>query len=230
MARARTLLVLAPLAAASFALSPSASSGLTAMCFGEPADNVPLPTDETIEGTPGDDVLAGGGGDDTIDGHGGDDRLCGGDGRDQLVGRRGDDRLRSGALYGGPGSDLLRLGFAVYTAAERGVDVDLAAGEATGEGRDRLDVCCVFGSAHADVIRGGGSRNLLLGEEGRDLIVGRGGRDVLSGGVGNDRAFGQRSDDEVYGGFGTDFTSGGTHVNGDVCEAEFEVGCEADPI
>jgi hypothetical protein len=69
---------------------------------------------ETINGTPGPDVIVGLGGNDTIDGRGGNDDICGGLGRDTLRGGDGDDRLlgEGGAdfLDGGPGTDILKGG------------------------------------------------------------------------------------------------------------------------
>ena len=94
------------------------------MCDGRPA---------TIVGTTGDDELTGTGGDDVIVGLGGDDRLLGGAGNDALCGFNGDDTLIGGegddVIFGGNGSDWIAHGM-----APTAVDVDLAAGTATGWG------------------------------------------------------------------------------------------------
>lgn len=75
---------------------------------------------ETITGTPGDDVINADAGNDRIDGAGGSDVICGGDGNDRLVsaggvdvldGGAGNDRLAAGAgddvLFGMAGSDRM---------------------------------------------------------------------------------------------------------------------------
>ena len=58
-----------------------------------------------VEGTPGDDVIAGSDGADRIRGRGGDDLICALDGADRLRGGGGADRLR-----GGRGADRCRGG------------------------------------------------------------------------------------------------------------------------
>jgi hypothetical protein len=76
--------------------------------------------DDSLVGTPGNDVICALGGDDSVDGRGGDDviygdagddRLSGGSGDDTLYGDDGDDRLSGGdgadVLAGGPGGDRL---------------------------------------------------------------------------------------------------------------------------
>jgi Ca2+-binding RTX toxin-like protein len=60
---------------------------------------------EVIQGSAGDDTLAGGPGDNEIWGYGGKDRLDGGDGDDSIRGGPGDD-----VIGGGPGKDELRGG------------------------------------------------------------------------------------------------------------------------
>ena len=66
-----------------------------------PADFVPAPGDDEIEGGAGDDVLSGGSGDDLLAGGGGDDVLGGGSGDDRLDGGAGDD-----VMTGGSGDDV----------------------------------------------------------------------------------------------------------------------------
>lgn len=124
----------------------------------------------SILGTRGADVLQGGPGADFICGLQGNDVIAGGGGADVIVGGRGFDTIDlSGA--GGP------------------VDVDLAAGTATGQGADRLyDVEGVIGSSWGDVLRGNSAGNRLDGRGGDDVLIGRGGDDRLVGGDGVDTA------------------------------------------
>src|SRR5262245_6781993 len=86
-----------------------------------------------ILGLAGDDILTGGGLADLLVGGDGNDLLRGGGGDDFLVGGSGDDRLVGGAgndiLDGGDGRDL-----AIYTDATGGINVDMAAGTASGPG------------------------------------------------------------------------------------------------
>ena len=120
---------------------------------------------EVIHGTDHADVIVGLGGNDTIVGRGGADWVCGSAGSDRLSGGGGHDHLFGGidavhvtdegstervgdALAGGAGNDRLAPGRDARTADEvihdsiswassaRGVHVDVAAGRATGQGRD----------------------------------------------------------------------------------------------
>jgi len=69
------------------------------------------PGDDTLNGTPGNDRIAGFGGNDTLNGLAGDDRLRGGKGDDTLNGGDGDDKLKGGKgadhLNGDAGDDLI---------------------------------------------------------------------------------------------------------------------------
>ncbi|MDT8344543.1 MAG: choice-of-anchor I family protein [Thermohalobaculum sp.] len=69
---------------------------------------------DTIAGSIGDDLIAGGNGADRIDGRGGDDEIRGGNGADDIFGGAGDDAIFGGngrdRLSGGLGDDTLRGG------------------------------------------------------------------------------------------------------------------------
>lgn len=107
-----------------------------------------------IEGKGGPDYIAGLAGNDTLRGRQGDDTIAGGE---------GDDRI-----FGGTGIDT-----ADFSGASAGVQVDLNAGTATGEGQDSLfSIENVTGSAFADVITGDAGDNVLNGGEGLDLLQG----------------------------------------------------------
>lgn len=82
-------------------------------CFGRIPTIVGDEGDNVLRGSPGPDVIWGGGAD-LIDGRGGNDRICGGPGRDALKGGKGRDRLDGGpgfdVLIGGTGRDRCRGG------------------------------------------------------------------------------------------------------------------------
>lgn len=213
--------------------------------------------DDDLVGTDGPDVIDGGEGNDRIRGLGGDDVLCGGPGSDRLAGGAGDDRLfgqqderrvadtdyhewYGDRLSGGPGDDLLDGGLddegdesrvegdAVdYRHSAAAIRLDLAAGTATGEGRDTIvaGIRRAVGSEHADVLVGTEDDDHLSGWGGRDRIEGRGGDDllesndglretsgtsdshgaVLDGGDGNDQLVGSHGPDVLVGGNGSDW-------------------------
>lgn len=136
-------------------LAAPPAPGLT--CFGFEVTIRGTSGDDTLNGTPGRDVIWGGGGNDTINGRAGDDVVCagggddlviGGPGNDLVTGNGGDDEIDGGLgqdeLYGGAGADVLR----------GGADVDELYGEA---GPDRLE-----GGAGVDVLDGGTGRDVEI--------------------------------------------------------------------
>jgi hypothetical protein len=107
----------------------------------------------------------------------GNDSLQGEAGRDWLIPNEGND-----ILDGGPDADL-----ADYKEAPAAVQIDLAAGTATGEGSDTLsDIEQARGSANGDVLLGGPGDDELDGYRGNDRIDGRGGDDFIDGGPNTD--------------------------------------------
>ena len=165
--------------------------------------------DDDIVGTAGDDTILAGDGDDTVAAGAGNDTVDGGTGDDVIAGDAGDDLLVGGAgdddLDGGEGTDT-----ASYAGAEAGVEVDLAAGTAVGDGDDTLsNMEVVIGSIYDDVIAGDDAANTLDGLAGDDTIDGGAGDDVISGGAGNDILAGGAGDDLLRGGAGNDSVDGG---------------------
>ena len=152
---------------------------------------------DVIVGKGGRDRIVGKGGNDLICGGGLHDVVRGGDGNDKIAGQDGPD-----TLFGGPGNDLLVLGkgffqeangeagddtirglplgrggfdFTSYRSATQSVQVDLAAGTATGEGTDRLfNIDAVGGSRFDDTLVGNAGSNFLEGLGGNDNINGAG--------------------------------------------------------
>jgi Ca2+-binding RTX toxin-like protein len=99
-----------------------ACNGVEATVTGTPGD------DTFLRGTPGLDVMVGGGGDDYLQGGDGDDVICGGRGDDRVVAGYGTDRLLGGGgrdvMQGDEGKDVIRgqMGadnFAGYTGEDR---------------------------------------------------------------------------------------------------------------
>ncbi|MEQ8542161.1 MAG: CARDB domain-containing protein, partial [Coleofasciculus sp. D1-CHI-01] len=115
--------------------------------------------DDTLFGTPGDDILSGlrddddlvgGGGDDTLFGDRGDDNLFGEAGNDMLFGDRGDDYLFGGTgndmLFGDRGDDLL-IGVELNLANPGLGEVDSLIG---GFGADVFQLGDVFSAYYDD--------------------------------------------------------------------------------
>ncbi len=186
--------------------------------------------DDSLAGGGGDDVLQGDGDDDTLFGEQGDDELVGDNGLatqlggDTLFGGPDDDLLIGGSagfdgpqttpnfLHGGEGDDTLDgssgqggIDVASYEFAALPVEVDLAAGLATGEGTDTLvEIEHATGSPFDDRLLGDGFANRLEGRGGGDTLHGLSGSDVLAGGAGEDALDGGEDADAFDGGAGND--------------------------
>ena len=169
-------------------------------CDGKPATIVGTAGDDVLKGTAGDDVIVGLAGNDTIRGLDGNDTICGKDSDDVLIGGSGND-----TLLGGRGFDWVGHGL-----APNGVQVDLAAGVATGWGSDQLrSIETVIGSQLDDELRARDTAKTIRGLDGRDDIKGRGGPDHVMGGPGSDWLSGGGGNDVVDGHDGIDTLSGG---------------------
>jgi Ca2+-binding RTX toxin-like protein len=137
----------------------------------------------TLDGGPGQDLLAGRRDSDRLLGGPGDDALLGQDGNDVLRGGAGEDLLSGeqddDSIEGGPGVE----DFSDYLFSDGGVRVDLARGSASGAGTDRLvGVEGVLGSLYDDELVGNAAANSLFGYGGVDRVVGAAGADFLDGG------------------------------------------------
>lgn len=156
---------------------------------------------DTLTGDGASNYLAGFGGNDVVDGAGGDDRVFGLNGNDTVEGGSGDD-----VVDGGPGNDTLDGGggdgdAVSYADSDSGVNVDLAAGTAVGDGEDRItSLEGVFGSSSADRIVGNDQPNVLHGGAGNDRMSGGGGADFVGGGGGTNT---------IDGGSGADYCTNG---------------------
>ena len=204
---------------------------------------VGLGSADDIRGRGGHDIVCGGPGADRIIGGRGRDVEWGGSGADTLVGSGGDDVLVSGpannTLVGGAGDDVLisstttdHLLFAgtPVPSTSHPVHVDLRAGSATGQGRDRIRIknpdagafvqvasgSVVRGTDHDDVFHGSGST--YFGRGGNDQVYGA---STAHGGPGNDYfeallAPGERRAPRFFGGAGDDQIQTSTPVLADM--------------
>ena len=198
---------------------------------------------DNLRGTDKRDVILALDGDDRIDGRGGNDVICGGAGRDLIKGGQGQDKIFGGAdgrsdkrsddgvrllvgdvVQGGPGDDLIDLGYderqQTFGSAKRDrlsykgsafrVIVTLGSpkgrGHAQGDGRDLIKshpFLALLGSDRADTLTGSTYGDEILGRGGADHIDGGGGRDFLVDGPIGSRV----GDDVLVGGIGRDSIS-----------------------
>ncbi|MDG1372097.1 MAG: Ig-like domain-containing protein [Paracoccaceae bacterium] len=145
------------------------------------APDEPTTGDDTLIGTPLNDILNALAGNDTTSGQAGDDLLIGGGGNDNIKGASGDDRLR-----GNGGDDTLKGG----------------GGNDNIKGNSGADV--IWGNGGDDTIKAGGGNDNVKGGGGADVINGGGGADWLNGGGGNDTIAGKGGDDTLKGNGGAD--------------------------
>lgn len=176
------------------------ATSATAGGSGDPGEN------DTYTGI---DHLVGGWGADVFVGSAGNDSFEGGRGSDRFAGLAGDDDIDCGPAFD---DDIVDFQY-----SPNAVDVDLAAGTATGEGSDTLTGCdSVIGTAYDDVIDGDSGANTVYGHTGNDQItLGDGfdtaypwtGQDTVDLGAGPDTLVdvaGDGSDDSFFGGTGND--------------------------
>ena len=200
---------------------------IVADSFGDTLMGTPGP--DVIYGSDGDDTISGLAGNDRVCGRRGSDRISGGTGHDKLSGGldaarsnpSGDMWLHGDVIEPGQGYDVVDLGFhrgvhfvngdpssgdfvgdvLSYATSRHGVQLDLAAGTATGQGRDSL-----VGDANPRTI-------VALGSPHRDVIKGTEVTDWIGAGPGDDTVFGRSGDDHIFErstGSGSD-----NHVGGD---------------
>jgi len=191
---------------------------------------VTLDGDDRVSGLSKHDAACTGNGDDTVDQSRGNMVWLGMGPGDDVVRARGlalavlgpgDDRLHASKAYWevvpGPGDDVVvgpklrpRRPPEAYPCidlwnAPGPVHVDLAAGTAFGEGRDRLrNIACVYGSRYGDVMSGTPGRDSISPGAGADLVRTWGGDDVVNGYGGDDRIYAGAGDDYVNGEDGND--------------------------
>jgi Ca2+-binding RTX toxin-like protein len=152
--------------------------------------NTDLNDVEGVTGTELPDRILGDERDNEIRGLAGSDNLQGGAGNNVIEGGGGDDQM-----YGGAGSDLLS-----FTSSSNGVEADLSAGTADGDGQDLVSGFeSIRGSSFDDRLTGDAEPNSLYGRHGANHLEGRAGDDTLvdgdgDAGEGEDTCYGGRID------------------------------------
>ena len=162
----------------------------SAVCDGKQATIVGTSGNDTLQGTPNDDVIAAGQGNDTIRASGGNDVVCAGPGTDDAQGASGNDLVR-----GGGGDDDMR--------ASKGRD--------NVKGNNGDDV--IGGGADNDRLSGNKGNDELGSHTGEDVLKGRAGDDDLRGNEANDTLGGGKGDDFLNGGEGRNDCAGGPGDN-----------------
>jgi Ca2+-binding RTX toxin-like protein len=161
-------------------------------------------TNDTLNGTAGEDLIDGGLGNDSLVGAAGNDYLVGGDGNDTLVGGLGAD-----TLAGGAGSDVYVIDSAsdlIIEGANLGQDevqinYDVgAAGYTMDANIDSVRVITTVGVSAT----GNRGQNQMVGGTGNDYLFGGAGGDRLTGGAGNDTLEGGPGSDRMVGVGGSD--------------------------
>lgn len=176
MSRRRLAVAVAAVMLVGNVVSLPGAAARAAQCRGKRATIVGTEGSDRLSGTRRRDVIVARGGADEIRGRGGDDVICAGPGDDFIAPGKGDDRVLAAR-----GTDIAVFG------GSAGVTVDLAAGTARGQGRDRLSgVDWVFGTPGDDTIAGDDDFNVLAGGDGNDTLSGRGSLDLVEGGPGDD--------------------------------------------
>lgn len=147
-----------------------------------------------IDGTTGNDDLAGTRRGDIINSLGGHDMIHGGFGSDQIHAGLGNDRIYgedgNDTVYGEDGADTIYGG-----AGNDALNGDGGNDTLRGEGGD-------------DTMTGGTGNDTLYGDDGNDIVRGGDGTDTVAGGAGNDDVRGGAQDDQVYGNDGNDRLEG----------------------
>ena len=185
--RLRSVALTAVLACAPVLVALPAQAAAT--CAGLPATIEGTSGNDSMLGTPLNDVVVLGAGHDSFDGLGGDDIICGGPGKDKLAGGDGNDRVFGDAgkdyfigdagndrIVGGSGRDYLS-----YYTQTSGIKVTNGNTiDGAGAGHDTTDVESIEGTAYADRMRGGSGDDDLHGLIGKDLLTGGAGTDFLA--------------------------------------------------
>ena len=183
-----------------------------------------------INGTPDDDVFAGGDENDRIDGLGGNDVLLGNGGDDELYGGDGNDELYGGGgsntLSGGGGDDLVTVTRtfsdpASVDVADGGAGADTLIVDFAGSGLQLIfslngvssDGSISSSNFEALAYTGGSGNDIVTGAAGSDQLFGYAGNDTLAGAAGADQLDGGDGSDVLRGGAGADAIDGGAGID-----------------
>jgi Ca2+-binding RTX toxin-like protein len=174
---------------------------------------VPASVETSLDGGPGNDVVAGGRGKDDMKGDTGDDQLDGHEGADDINGGNGTDTasyadrttpvaVTIGSTNGNDGNELDQSGLVRDTVHGDVEGVVAGNGGSTIIGENSGET--LVGGAGADFLLGNGGADFLLGGDGNDSLFGGSGNDRLVGGNGDDRVRGNKGNDVMKGNFGRD--------------------------
>jgi Ca2+-binding RTX toxin-like protein len=171
------------------------------------------PGDDVLDGGGDDDVLVGGNGSDYLDGGAGDDNLDGGNGPDILEGDEGNDRI-----HGGAGDDLIWGDDIAGVWSASGVDVNAdniegGSGYNTIFGGPGYDI--IYATTEADGVAGLSGATGTSGVPSISFVSGVF-ASFIDGGDGNDTIYGTAGRDYLAGGFEADYIEtgdGGDFVN-----------------
>ncbi|WP_272490883.1 calcium-binding protein, partial [Mesobacterium pallidum] len=191
----------------------------------------PDATDQRIQGSTEEDLIAGGGGGDTLIGRDGHDTLIGGAGNDWLEGNRQNDVYRFDAGFGQ--DTVSDFGSNVYSPSDviefgPGLSLDDLVVRIDGDDivlgfagvEDRVVILNGRSSSdyYVETVRFDDGRSLtraevmdlgLTGTSGDDLLRGSNLAEAIDGSAGDDEIHGNDGNDTVTGGSGNDWLSGG---------------------
>ena len=174
---------------------------------------------DSVQGSPRNELIFGGGHNDTIDGGGGNDIIFGG-----LIEDTNGDGLDMNDLpfdFDSTHGEIVAAADTLIHIPDSGNDVLLGGDGADSlfGGDDELDSAGnggdnISGDADGDVIYGGTGNDSILGDVdessgGADIIYAGEGNDRVRGDAGNDQLYGESGEDDLSGGLGTDIVLGG---------------------
>ncbi len=153
----------------------------------------------SVLGTPENDVLKGSDAKELFVSFSGDDTVLGGGRANIIFGDQGNDSIYGGKgadiAYGGKGNDLIWGDRASDTLIGDLGDDSLFGGVQNSNAGD---------PGGNDLLFGGDGNDLMNGQDGNDTLLGGKGNDLMFGGKGNDLIYGETGSDTIYGGFGSD--------------------------
>jgi RHS repeat-associated protein len=168
-----------------------------------------------INGTAGNDSLAGNSAPNTMNGLAGNDYLSGNDGNDTLNGGDGNDTLDGGTgndlLIGGTGNDTYFVDSTsdvINETSTISTEIDSVSATVTYTLGTNLENLTLTGTLAINGT-GNSSNNLIIGNSANNALDGGSGNDSLNGGAGNDSLTGGDGADTLDGGIGNDSLIGG---------------------
>lgn len=197
------------------------------------------------------DVVYAQGGNDVVHGGPGRNLLIAGEGRDRMYGSSHFDnfespererdpqpdlfvgRGRADSFTSDPGNDTFKGGKGpdrlTFFESPTGVQIDLAAGTASGDGIDTLSsIKDIVASRHDDTISGTEGRDLIYDPSGNDTIHTLGGNDEIRDGEGQDLIDAGAGDDEIHGAFCVSGSDGPTFCQMDPPATDTMIGGPGD--